>query len=97
MTWNDIFIILSPVYIRQIKNLILFLTMSNKARYNTCIPKKRLYTIKEAAEYLGRPVWGVRELIWSGKIPAIQDGRKQYLDIFDLDRYIERFKKLIFE
>jgi len=56
---------------------------------------KRLYTIKEAAIYLGRPVWGVRTLIWGGKIPVIQDGRKYYLDIRDLDGYIEREKRII--
>lgn len=60
---------------------------------NILIPRKRLYTLREAGEYLGRPVWGIRELIWSGKIPVIQDGRKMYLDIIDLDSYIERFKK----
>ena len=37
---------------------------------------KRLYSIKEAAVYLGRPVWGIRSLIWDGKIRYIQDGRK---------------------
>ena len=54
--------------------------------------RKRLYNLKEAAEYLGRPVWGMRELIWAGKIPYIQDGRKYYLDVHDLDQYIERQK-----
>lgn len=54
--------------------------------------RKRLFTIKEAAVYLGRPVWGVRELIWAGKLPYIQDGRKYYLDVNDLDKYIERVK-----
>ena len=60
---------------------------------NSLIPKKRLYNLKDAAVYLGRTVWGIRELIWSGRIPVIQDGRKQYLDIYDLDKYIESNKK----
>jgi len=64
-----------------------------KTQTNTYIPRKRLYTLKDAAEYLGRPVWGVRELVWSGKLPVIQDSRKMYLDIFDLDRYIDGSKK----
>ncbi len=54
--------------------------------------RKRLFTIKEAAVYLGRPVWGVRTLIWNGRIPVIQDGRKYFIDINDLDDYIERQK-----
>lgn len=53
---------------------------------------KRLYTIKEAALYLGRSVWSMRELVWSGKIPFIKDGRKFYFDIKDLDDYIDRNK-----
>jgi len=54
---------------------------------------KRLYTIKEAAVYLGRPVWGIRSLIWDGKIRYIQDGRKYYLDVKDMDAYIESQKR----
>lgn len=49
---------------------------------------KRLYTIKEAAEYLGRSTWSMRELVWAGKIPFVKDGRKFYFDIEDLDEYI---------
>lgn len=53
---------------------------------------KRLFTIKEAATYFGRTVWGVRTLIWNGKLPVIQDGRKYYLDVHDLDAYIDSQK-----
>jgi len=56
---------------------------------------KRLFTLKEAAEYLGRPVWGVRTLIWNGKLPYIQDKRKMYIDITDMDKYIEHEKVTI--
>jgi excisionase family DNA binding protein len=55
---------------------------------------KRLYTVKEAAEYLGRSEWGMRELIWAGKIPVVkvEGGRKIFLDILDLMGFIERNK-----
>ena len=56
---------------------------------------KRLLTLKEAACYLGRSVWSVRELIWKGSIPYIQDRRKQYLDIRDLEIFIEAHKKIL--
>jgi excisionase family DNA binding protein len=56
---------------------------------------RRLLSLKEAAYYLGRSIWSVRELIWKGALPYIQDGRKQYLDIIDLDRYIELHKKVL--
>jgi excisionase family DNA binding protein len=55
-------------------------------------PRQRLYNLRAAAEYLGRPVWGIRELVWAGKLPVVKDGRKQYVDIQDMDRYIERNK-----
>jgi len=56
--------------------------------------KKRLYTLKEAAEYLGRPVWGVRTIVWSGQIPVVKPrgGRKIYIDVMDLNNFIERNK-----
>ena len=54
---------------------------------------KRLFNLKEAATYMGRTVWGVRELIWKGRVPMIQDGRKIYLDVRDLDAYIEKTKE----
>ncbi len=55
---------------------------------------KRLFNLKEAAEYLGRSVWGVRELIWSRQLPVVkQTGcRKMYLDRNDLDLFIEKNK-----
>jgi hypothetical protein len=52
-------------------------------------PRRRLYDLKAAAAYLGRPIWGIRTLIWQGKLPVIQDGRKMYVDLYDMDRYIE--------
>lgn len=54
--------------------------------------QKRLYTIQEAAIYLGRSVWGVRELIWKGELPSVRVGRRVHLDINDLDAWIEQNK-----
>ena len=58
--------------------------------------KKRLYSIPEAATYLGRTVWSVRELIWSGKLPCVRVGRRVHLDIVDLDHWIEDNKEKTF-
>jgi excisionase family DNA binding protein len=57
---------------------------------------KRLYTLKEAALYLGRSVWGIRELVWAGKIPVVRgEGcRKIFLDIEDLNDFISRHKAI---
>ncbi len=56
--------------------------------------KKRLYSIKEAAIYLGRTVWAVRGMIWAGKIPCIRDGRRLMIDITDMDIWIEKNKNI---
>lgn len=57
-------------------------------------PAQRLYSVRDAAVYLGRTAWGVRELIWSGKLPVIKAGRggKQYIDVLDMDAYIDKNK-----
>jgi excisionase family DNA binding protein len=67
---------------------------SQKAQRIYNPPCKRLFTLKEASEYLGRSVWGVRELVWSQVIPVVKQGgcRKMYLDINDLDAFIEKNK-----
>jgi excisionase family DNA binding protein len=56
--------------------------------------RKRLYTLKEAAEYLGRSEWSMREIIWAGEIPVVkrEGGRKIFLDILDLMAFIDRNK-----
>lgn len=55
---------------------------------------KRLYALKEAACYLGRSDWGMRELIWARKIPVVREGRKIFLDIQDLNDFVTRNKSL---
>jgi len=52
---------------------------------------KRLYTLQEGATYLGRGLYGMRELVWSGEVPAVkgENARKIYVDIVDLDKYID--------
>ena len=57
---------------------------------------KRLYTLKEAAEYLGRSEWSMRELIWAGRIPVVRvdGGRKIFVDILDLMEFVEKNKSV---
>jgi len=50
---------------------------------------KRLYSIPEAGQYLGRTVWSIREMIYAGKIAYIRDGRRILLDVNDMDSWIE--------
>jgi excisionase family DNA binding protein len=53
---------------------------------------KRLYDVEEAAIYLGRTVWAVREMMYRGKLPYVEDGRRKLFDVRDLDEWIERNK-----
>lgn len=61
------------------------------------VVETRLLDLDAAAVYLGRAKSGVRELIYSGEIPVVQQGErgKQYLDVHDLDEYIDRQKKFL--
>ena len=54
--------------------------------------EKRLYTVEEAGDYLGRSVWSIRELIYNGHLPYVKVGRRVHVDIRDLDKFIEKFK-----
>jgi hypothetical protein len=61
------------------------------------MPSPRLLPLKQAAEYLGLTVWALRERVWAGQIPVVQfpGGRKQYIDIHDLETFIKSNKKRI--
>ncbi len=65
---------------------------TDEQRISNPFTEKRLYTVKEAARYLGLSVWGVRELYYHGKIAAVRNGRHMLLDRTDLDQWIERNK-----
>lgn len=56
--------------------------------------KKRLYTVLEAADYLGRSVWSIRRLIWEGVLPSVRVHGRVHLDLADMDRLIEQSKVL---
>jgi hypothetical protein len=57
----------------------------------------RLLPLKQAAQYLGLTVWAIRERIWAGQIPVVQfpGGRKQYIDVQDLESFIQNNKTTI--
>jgi hypothetical protein len=55
---------------------------------------KRLFTLKEAAVYLGRSEWGMRELVWKQALPVVKEegARKIFIDILDLEIFVTRNK-----
>lgn len=55
-------------------------------------PLKRLFSLSEAATYLGRSTWSVRRLIWNGELPQVRAGGRVHVDVRDLDEFIEKNK-----
>lgn len=53
---------------------------------------KRLFTVEEAAKYLGRTPYAIRHMIAKGILPVVRRDGRVYLDREDLDRWIEMRK-----
>ena len=64
------------------------------AQIKTIQPGPRLLPLKRATEVLGLTTWAMRSRIWSGDIPVVrfQGGRKMYIDVRDIEGFIERNK-----
>lgn len=60
-------------------------------------PNPRLLPLKGAAKWLGLSIWALRERIWAGQIPVIRfpGGRKMFIDVKDLETFIEQNKSTI--
>lgn len=54
--------------------------------------KKRLFSLPEAAVYLGRSTWSVRRLIWGGELPSVRAGGRVHVDVQDMDAFIDKHK-----
>jgi excisionase family DNA binding protein len=54
--------------------------------------QKRLLSVEEAAVYLGRSKEAVQHMIASGKLPVVKSDRRVFLDVKDLDQWIDRCK-----
>jgi len=60
---------------------------------NKQILTRRLYTIEDASVYLGRSPWTVAEMVRTGKLPYIPDGKRKFIDIEDINLWIEKSKR----
>jgi excisionase family DNA binding protein len=67
--------------------------MKGYTRKDELRPQKRLFSIKDTSIYLGRSINSVRDMMHSGKIPFIRDGKRIFIDVRDLDLWIERSKE----
>ena len=54
--------------------------------------RKRLLTVEEAAIYLGRSKEALQHMVASGKLATVKADRRVFLDIKDLDLWIDRNK-----
>ena len=55
--------------------------------------RKRLFTVREAAEYLGRSEAAIYELAAKGRLPVVRLDRRIQFDVRDLDLLIETKKE----
>jgi len=54
--------------------------------------RKRLLAAEDAAVYLGRTKEAVQRLIAAGNLPTVKSDRRVFLEIQDLDRWIDQSK-----
>ena len=54
--------------------------------------RPRLMSVEHAAVYLGRTKEAVQHMIAAGKLPAVRADRRVFLDVRDLDRWIDECK-----
>ena len=55
--------------------------------------KPRLLSVEQAAIYLGRTKDAVQHMIGSGKLPTVRPDRRVFIDVKDLDAWIEDNKQ----
>jgi len=55
--------------------------------------RQRLFSIKDAALYLGFSVRSIRNLVYSRELPIVRLGAKIFFDIKDLELWIEANKR----
>ena len=53
----------------------------------------RLLTVEQAASYLGRSKNAVEHMVACGKIPRVKSDRRVFLDVRDLDEWIQDNKE----
>jgi excisionase family DNA binding protein len=54
--------------------------------------RPRLLTVEQAANYLGRTKEAVQHIIAADKLPVVRTDRRVFLDVRDLDRWIDSSK-----
>jgi len=53
---------------------------------------KRLFSLQDAAKYLGISIWTMRGLTWNNSLRIVRIGRRIFVDRKDLDSFVEKNK-----
>jgi excisionase family DNA binding protein len=56
------------------------------------VSEKKLYSIREAAEVLGRGTWAIRHLVANKKIPVVRDGKRIFIEKCVIDSWVAERK-----
>lgn len=65
---------------------------SKVSRASSLPLRPRLLTVEQAASYIGRTREGVQHLIASGKLPCVKADRRNFVDVRDIDAWIDQNK-----
>jgi excisionase family DNA binding protein len=55
--------------------------------------RPRLLSVEQAAAYIGRTKDAVNHMIAASKLPTVKSDRRRFVDVMDLDRWIEDHKQ----
>jgi excisionase family DNA binding protein len=59
------------------------------------VVKPRLLTLEQAAIYIGRTLAAIQHMISEGRMPTVRSDRRVFVDIRDLDQWIEQNKQQV--
>jgi len=80
------------VLMKALAELVAVKVRDGLAQDGTVRLKPRLMTVEQAAVYLGRTKEAVEHMIAAAKVPVVRADRRVFLDVRDLDRWIEANK-----
>lgn len=78
--------------LEQFANLVAAKLAAELANDHRSAVNRRLLSVDQAAIYVGRTKEALQFLLAAGKLPTVRSDRRVFLDIRDLDEWIERSK-----
>lgn len=78
--------------LEQFADLVATRLASELQKNHSSAVGQRLLTIDQAAVYIGRTKEAVQYLVATGKLPVVRSDRRVFLDLHDLEQWIENHK-----